>query len=297
MTDREKAGLRGSVVLCETEQKRINPQSNVADVTRESFHHDGRRIELMYSGPATWSQRWNYDVDGQLIEEINDGAFACRRIFKYDVKGRREQVRVWDAEGERLEEFWSYFDDGTRIHTHYPRMRGVDGVATDSMLHMSLDAARIMTTQDGRGNPIERVLYNADDRPLQRVLFRYDGAGRLLEEGEADFENRIREDFRNLFRYDSQGRCVVREMHCSMGSERHTTDYNEYGDIRETRRIPLLTATPDDLAILPQNSWANTFRYEYDLSDNWVTCLTETRVSGSDEISHRDEKHRRVEYL
>jgi len=66
MTDREKAGLRGSVVGCETEQRRINPFLNDTIVTRESFHRDGRRIEQAQSGAVSWSQRWIYDVDGRL---------------------------------------------------------------------------------------------------------------------------------------------------------------------------------------------------------------------------------------
>jgi hypothetical protein len=86
-------------------------------------------------------------------------------------------------------------------------------------------------------------------------------------------------------------------MHCSFGSERHTTSYNEYGDVSETSRIPLPTATPSDIDLFSQASSTNHFRYEYDAAGNWITCLVETRVSGIDEIAHREEKHRRLEYL
>jgi hypothetical protein len=297
MTHREKAGLRGSVVYCETEQRRIDPFSNDTTVTRESFQRDGHRSELAQSGAVSWSQRWIYDVDGRLLEEFLDGAFASRRTFSYDVTGRLEQVRVRDAAGERLEESWTYYDDGASLHTHYPHLPGVNCcVSAESMLHISADAARIMTLRDSRGNSIEKVLYSADDRPIQRVLFRYDGSGRLSEEGEADFDNRIRPDFRNLFRYDALGRCVLREMHCSFGSERNTTSYNEQGDVSETRRIPLFTEANAHLDCFPPESWASVLRYDYDVSGNWTSCHTETRVSGKDEIAHREEKHRRVEY-
>ena len=296
MTDREKAGLHGSVVVCETEQRRISPPLNGTNVTQESFHRDGRRSEMTHSGGAHWSQRWLYDADGRLREEVVDGAFAFRRIFVYDVKGRREQVKVSDEDGERLEETCTYFDDGTRLLTLYPRMRGVDGIGADAMLHMSLDAVRITTVQDSRGNPLEKVLYNSDERPIQRVLFLYDDTGRLVEEGEAYIDNRIRHDFRNLFRYDAHGRCVVREMHVPFGSERHTTAYNEYGDVTEIQRVPVLTDTPTNMDLFSQDSWANHFRYEYDASGNWITCLSEMRRSGTGEITYREEKHRRVEY-
>jgi len=212
------------------------------------------------------------------------------------VKGRLEAVQVRDAGGQRLEESCTYYDDGTSLHTFYPRLPGGAGVMADSWLHMSVDAVRIMTLQDRRGNPLEKVLYNADDRPIQRVLFLYDSEGRLSEEGEADFEDRICQDFRNVFRYDALGRCVLREMHCSFGSERHITDYNDHGDVSETRRVPLPTATPSDIGLFSQASSTKQFRYEYDASGNWITCLAETQASDSGDITHREEKHRRVDY-
>jgi len=171
-------------------------------------------------------------------------------------------------------------------------MSGVQGVMADLMLHMSVDAVRITTVQDSRGNPLEKVLYNADDRPMQRVLFLHDEAGRLMEEGEAYSDNRIRDDFRNLFRYDAQGRCIEREMHCPFGGERHTTVYNEYGDVSEIQRTPL----PTDIDLLPQDSWVTYSSYEYDAYGNWVTCNVELRALGTGETTHREEKHRRAEY-
>ena len=134
---------------------------------------------------------------------------------------------------------------------------------------------------------LEKVLYNADDRPIQRVLFIYDDSGRLMEEGEAYDDNGIRDDFRNVFRYDAQGRCIEREMHCPFGSERQTTTYNEYGDVSETRRIPLTT----DFDLLPQDSWARYFTYEYDDPGNWITCHEELRVLDTGKTTYREEKH------
>ena len=292
MTDREKAGLRGPVVVCETEGRSIFPESKATYATRESFHMDGRRREMTRSGDDHWTQRWLYGDGGRPREEIFDGAIAFRRIFIYDLKGRREQVRVHDGDGERLEEFCLFNEDGTRLHTFYPRMKRVDGVMEDSRLHMSVDAVRITTLQDSRGNPLEKVLYNADDRPIQRVLFLYDDTGRLMEEGEAYDDNGIRDDFRNVFRYDAQGRCIEREMHCPFGSERQTTTYNEYGDVSETRRIPLTT----DFDLLPQDSWARYFTYEYDDPGNWITCHEELRGLDTGKTTYREEKHRRVDY-
>lgn len=292
MTDREKAGLRGSVVVSETEGRCISPFFNAAYVTREAFLLDGRRSEMTDTRGVQWTRRWLYYDDGRLREETFEGAVIFRRIFIYDLNGRREQVRVRDGDGERLEESYLYNEDGTRLHTFYPRMPGVQGVMADSMLHMSVDAVRITTVQDNRGNPLEKVLYNADDRPIHRVLFLYDDAGRLMEEGEAYFDGRIRDDFRNLFRYDPQGRCIEREMHCPFGSERHTTVYNEYGDVSEIQRIAL----PTDFDLFPQDPWASYFSYEYDAYGNWVTCNKELRVLGTGETTDREEKHRRVEY-
>ena len=75
------------------------------------------------------------------------------------------------------------------------------------MLHVSIDAFIIMTVHDANDRAIREVLYDMEDRVIRRVAFRYDARGLLLQEGEVA-DGSIREDFRNVYRYDAQGRQI-----------------------------------------------------------------------------------------
>jgi hypothetical protein len=160
------------------------------------------------------------------------------------------------------------------------------------MLHVSADAVRTVTLRDTRNNPSEKVLFDSDHRPIQRVLFIYDDAGRLLEEGEAYSDNSLRDDFKNLYRYDAQGRCIEKEVRTPFHGERQTTTYNEDGDAREIQRTPL----DFGIEISPKRPWALHFSYEYDAFGNWLIRRVETHTSDTDETTHRDETRRRVTY-
>lgn len=295
MSDREKAGLRGAVAVCETERQWFPLQfEGRCYVARELFHVDGRRSETTREDQngVTSTHRWLYYDDNRLREETYDGTLGFRRVFNYDAERRLSRVVRYETNRTHVEESYLYHD-ATSTQICYPQFpEGEFSVSVSSMLHMSADAVRIVTLRDRRGNPLEKVLYNVDDRPIHRVLFVYDDSGRLVEEGEAYSDNRIRDDFRNLYRYDAHGRCIEKEMHCPFAGERYTTTYNEYGDVSETRRMSLAT----EIDLFLQRSWATHFSYEYDAYRNWVTCNMESRALDTGEITHRERQHRRLEY-
>jgi len=296
MTDREKAGLRGPVALCETEVL-FSPRGleKSTHVTLESYRLDGRRIEMSDTRRSEWTNRWHYyDYDdGRPREVVFEGADAFRRVFVYDDKARLKAVSIHNAEGRHLEESYTYHDDGTVVHTSYPRKPpGLVGVLADSMLHLSGDAVRITTLLDSRGNALEKVLYDVDRRPIQRVLFLYDTAGRVVEEGEAYTDNRMRDDFRNLYRYDEQGRHTEIERYFPFGGTRQTMTYNEQGDLVERHTVSL----PTDIDFMAQSPWAEYFGYEYDTRSNWIRRTLEHHLEETGETIHRDEHRRRLEY-
>jgi hypothetical protein len=106
-------------------------------------------------------------------------------------------------------------------------------VCADAMLHLSIDAVVIMTVLDANDRPIRKVLYDADDRVIRRVAFRYDTRGLLLEEGEL-VGGSIRDDFRNVYRYDAFGRKIEADKSSGdLGGARRTFAYNQVGDMVE----------------------------------------------------------------
>jgi hypothetical protein len=124
--------------------------------------------------------------------------------------------------------------------------------AADARLHLSIDAVAIMTVLDANDRPIRKVLYDLDDRVIRRVAFCYGEHGLLLEEGEV-VGGSIRDDFRNVFRYDALGRRI--------GVVQRWGD----GDVAQKSFEQNLS-----------QSWTERFAYQYDDYENWIQRTTET---------------------
>jgi YD repeat-containing protein len=280
MSDREAAGLRGSVSSCETASNGL--------ITREVFNPKGNRTERWHRGRDSPELRewWLYDEAGRLRSHETTGPFSEISLYDYDARGRLLRITTRSPEGERVAESYTYDDDGssefTIIPSPVPRHVQV-AVDADAMLRFSLDAVRVVVRQDHYGRPRWRVLYDIDDRIIRKVLFRYDAAGQLIEEGEVNFEGAISQDFRDMYRYDAEGRCIEKEVRRGGISNRRSTNlYNEQGDLTEESidelpgGLDLSDFVPPELR--PARSWTAHYSYEYDEHRNW-TARTKTRTS------------------
>ena len=189
---------------------------------------------------------------------------------------------------ERVAEFYTYKDDGSCTLTIFPApipRTGEVGIDSEVMLQFSLDAVRIVLEQDRDGKPRRRVLYDIDNREIREVILRYDSEGRLVEEGEVDYDGEICQDFRDEYRYDSDGRCIEKTVYRRQLSNRlKIMAYNANGDISEERfcRLP---GGMDMSEFIPQEhrppkNWTTVYTYNYDEHLNWVsrTATTETEI-------------------
>src|SRR5271157_2793423 len=274
VSDREASGLRGPVAVCETEQIERH------FVTKESFRLDGKWTERLHRNAdgSEWSMVRRYDADGHVLEEERRGIPSQTLLFRYDSKGRRVRTDVRSPDGtERVQESYLYKEDQTSAVTLYidPPLREKNvAVSMESMLHMAIDAVCIMTVRNSNGRPIKKVLYDADNRVIRRVLFRYDGAGRLLEEGEVESGDRPRADVRNLYEYDVKGHCIEGKLHWgAFGGRRETRSYNELGDLKEERIVPL----PGEVILHETIPWSTHYDYEYDSKGNWILRTEQVR--------------------
>jgi hypothetical protein len=181
-------------------------------------------------------------------------------------------------EGERVFESVQYAADGTTTRTSYPTpldeaRRQNTSVFAEAMLHVSLDAVVVTTLLDASDRPIRKVLYDRDDRVIRRIGFRYDARGLLLEEGEL-VAGSIREDFRNVYRYDAQGRQVEAHRRWSdLGGTKRSFTYDDQGNIAEE------IIEQNDGFMMTDGSgnqaWIERFAYEYG-DENWIQRTTET---------------------
>lgn len=273
MTEREQAGLRGPVRVCELECDYVYPDHHWVMHTRDVYSREGNPLERTHRNPngTEWSIVWRYDEAGRLRHREQQGEAPELYTYTYDALGRLERVMV----GERAFESVRYGEDGTRTVTQYPgRMPPNTGVDIRVMLHLSADAVAVTTTFDAGGRTVRKVLYDADDRVVRRIGFVYDERGLLAEEGEAVGGN-IREDFRNVYRHDTAGRRIEIDQRCG-GWGRHRTvyAYNERGDVEEQRIEQEL--------LMETAAWTERFRYIYDAGGNWTERVTETEREGAE---------------
>jgi hypothetical protein len=127
----------------------------------------------------------------------------------------------------------------------------------------------------------------------RRIVLRYDGAGKLEEEGEWDSLGGIRDDLRRVFRYDSAGRVVEQEQtlhHYFMGTHRRSFEYNDRGDVSEERHH-----RASEIPEPRDQRWVVRYRYQYDARGNWVERVAETIVDEGSSTGSIVER-RRLDY-
>jgi hypothetical protein len=195
-----------------------------------------------------------------------------------------------------VQQSYLYDDDGTSTVTQYidpPLLHRNVSVLTEHTLHISLDSACIMTMRDSAGRDVKKVLYDSDNRVIRRILFRYDAAGRLVEEGEVESGTRLRADMRNLCEYDNRGNRTVEEKRWgALGGQRKTMSYTELGDLKEVQIAPL----PAEVDLDETAPWSTHYSYEYDTQGNWTSRTKQIRGLESGLVTHTDVTRRTLQY-
>jgi hypothetical protein len=278
VTDREEARLRGRVQICRAERDYVYPDHHRVMYTDDTFSPQGHLLERRHRNPegSHWSIICRYDEDGRILEKEHFGNEPeSHQLFsyQYDPLGRLDRVTLHSfQESERVFESVQYAADGTKTKTSYPTPLGKNtSVDVESMLHLSIDAVIIMTILDVSDRPVRKVLYDRDDRVIQRVAFRYDARGLLLEEGEL-VGGSIREDFRNVYRYDDTGRQIEADRRWGFGGVRRTFVHNDRGDtVQEIIEQQSLIRECHG-----SQAWTERFAYQYDDYANWIERTTET---------------------
>ncbi len=300
MMDRAESGLRGRVRTCALELEYVYPDHHRVMHTADTFSLEGHLLERRHRNPdgSEWWIRCRYDEHGRIQEQEQANQLVS---YKYNPLGRLERVMLHSGlEDERLFESLQYGADATKTSTSYPpplsdTEQKTRGVLADSMLHVSLDAVVITTVFDANDRPVRKVLYNADHRVIRRVAFRYNDRGLLLEEGEL-IGGSIREDFRNVYRYDALGRQIEADQRWGdgLGGSRHTFEYNERGDVIQ-EMMEQDTGLLKEESETGAQSWTQRFTCQHDDSGNWIQRTTET-IPQSGEVRRSMIEQRELTY-
>jgi len=272
--------------------------------TGDTFSLEGHLLQKRHRNPngSHWSTIFRYDEQGRILEkeQLSEDPGAGQFFsYQYDVLGRLDRIALRSGkDGECVFESVQYAADGTKTRTSYPTAldgtkRETTSVSAESMLHYSMEAVVIMTVLDPGDYPIRKVLYDADDRVIRRVGFRYDTRGLLLEEGEL-VDGRMRDDFRNVYRYDTAGRQIDADKRWGdLGGRRRTIAYNDRGYVaQETIEQNAGIFSEADAT----QSWTERFAYQYDDQGNWTERTTETTLQNGEARISMIERHEPTYY-
>jgi YD repeat-containing protein len=270
MSDRDRWDLRGTVRTLDTHRTwrywKRSAESSMCELTESGDHSivefrpDGAISRHWHENPdgSEITETYAYDAAGRLIsvqsESSNSPSFL--RLYEYDELGRLARHLSRDAEGqERVIDSYSYDACSRKTKTHSaPQLRtnygyGVEG----SNAFYSAPHAATMTTRYNQANgPTELLFHDAAGTLLSRVDLLYDASGNLIEETQtrvvspfADLEENLPPEqlealrevlsgpfTRRTHHHDALGHRIetISSMLGSVGKERETLAYNQYGD-------------------------------------------------------------------
>jgi hypothetical protein len=238
------------------------------------------------------------------------GANRIVEKFEYDDAGRKRKIQELDIASE---------------HSIAVQAWGVEGTDT---CYSAPGATKLMTLYNEHDQPIEVVFYDRSDQPVNRVVFRYDGRGKLWEElqtrtpgayrdlfadAPADQVDMLRAMFQSVgepvrieHRYDHLGCRVETYRHFGLlSTELIRRSFNQHGDeLAETSEHHSQNYEIDDegqLSPVPATESVSyseaRFQYEYDEHGNWITKTVKTRSAVDGEFSISSIEKRTISYF
>jgi YD repeat-containing protein len=309
MTDREKNGLKGPVKTC------------AGAITRWSYRPDGSLAEVQHRNPdgSEWTTVYLYDEAGRLSEARSEWG-----VLTYHYTPRGELDRI--TSGERVVESRGRDERGRRTRTRYVDAPPGGATAyqvegTDSA-YMAEGAAAITTNYDDRGQPVETLFHDAEQRLVNRVELVYDEAGRLIEEAQhpalpAGLLEKLGPEqieavqalfvglWKRRHRYDVDSHRVETTTDFGpLGGERMTLAYNEHGD--EVERILVeftreLSLDEKGRPVEPEQPPAERrseirLEYQYDEHGNWTEQAVSSRQKPDEAFTVTNTERRTVAY-
>lgn len=270
MSDRDKAGLRGSLKSVLVEQNFPDADGRQLPMsTRTGYAADGRMLEMLHSNPdaSQWVTRYIYEPDGRLIKRVwgEVGAVPSSETnFSYDEEQRL--VEVSSGGGDQLR--YQYDDNGRKsaIETYDSKPLPPNTAYATHWEGSDLGwppypGDSLTTLYNEQGVATGAQLRDAKGNLLAHIVRKFDAKGRIIaEEQIADApELMIPEELKSKFNpeqaksvgafmagglhnraisyvYDDKDR--VTERHRSGGvfaDEVTITTYNDHGD-KESER-------------------------------------------------------------
>jgi hypothetical protein len=343
MSDRDRWDLRGTVRTIDIHRTwrywKRSAESSTCELTESGdysmveFRPDGAMSRHWHQNPdgSETTETYAYDAAGRLISVQSECSTSPRflRLYEYDELGRLARHLSRDAEGqEHVIDSYSYDADGRKTKTHSApqlKMNYGYGVEGSKAFYSAPKAASIITCYNQADRPTELLFHDAASTLLSRVDFLYDASGNLIEETQTRAESpfaKLEDNLppeqlealravlsgpftRRTHRHDALGQRIetISSMFGSVGKERETLAYNQYGDPiavwseHESREYGFNEAGQLDSRPGHQDHSEARFLYEYEPRGNWTRKITETRHGANPEFSVSSTERRSLTYF
>jgi hypothetical protein len=215
-TSWESDGLKGKVkqkteiqYLVENQPKEVKKIRYYTSVNKYNIY--GNILEEdQYSDEEKLSRKslYIYDDKGNNIEEERyneEGKKEGKTFYKYDDKGN-EIEGIWYDEKEEI---------NVKIQTQY---KGKNKKLEWLVYSPDGSFSRNVNKYDDKGNNIERVQYNKNEKFNLKLSWKYDKKGNKLEESEYDNNGILKG--KKLYKYDDKGKLI------------ELTDFNKHGNLK-----------------------------------------------------------------
>ncbi|HEV2400411.1 MAG TPA: hypothetical protein VGS27_25965 [Candidatus Sulfotelmatobacter sp.] len=273
MSDREKAGLRGSVREITDSQTMSLPNGEQVLTTTSRYSPDGRLLVERTANPdgSGWATTYSYYPDGRLLKTVSGNAASSSKsetTFLYDDARRLIAVKV----GDKVQLCYQYDDAGRRTTTeiydakplpentaYAPHWEGTElGFAPSP-------GGKVTTEYNEQGVATGARFYDSQGNLVGHIVRKFDDEGRVSgEEQAADapqaiLPDKIRsqlnaEQIKSVgalvagaqnssitYSYDAQGRVTERHRSGGMfGEQVIQTKYNDHGDKESERETTVM---------------------------------------------------------
>ncbi len=307
------------------------------------FHPDGRITESEgHNADASVSRSsYTYDAAGRMqeVQFLLSGVPSGKTVYSYDEAGRLTRMVNVERDGtERESEAYSYGSDGKTTKVHFvpklePNVGFACGIDCTEQSYDATGAPIIATRYKHPGQPDELLFCDSDHRPLRRVVFTRDSAGRLISEElrleEAiPFPGSIKElenapqatrdalaaAFANLFgaqkvmssttyTYDERGRLLERRMRRGeRGWSRTAYRYDDQdrlieGTNEHTSRTMQMDGEGNSRPTRETSDVQHLrFEYEYDAQRNWTQRVVWSRLEPNADFERSNAARREITY-
>ena len=323
MSDLANWKLRGLVHTVRTEFAEWDLTNEDWQTPRQStittFLPDGRlsETENHNADGSTFRSTYSYDPQGKLadVRFTSTSGQSGKTTYHYDDLGRLSRVSHLQDDGAGYtSDGWTYEPDGGKTKTYTvpplpPDTSFSYRIESTELSYSAQGAATIVTLYDTAGRPYEALFQDAEQRPLQRVIFERDSAGRLVRESLdrlAPFAPGVPVDLlqtTTTYTYDPDGRVHERVTHMGpIGENRITFDYDDHANVvrqvSEDIQREMQLHEDGHMEVVKENSHRHETRldYVYDSHGNWTEKVVSGRLEPNPNFQLSNIERRAIEY-